>query len=124
MTAVSVARECGMVGQKDKVIVVEANACNKGGQPDLNYQITSSNRDERPSSGPSLSLDMTKPDYHFAMSGKTWSVLHSSTGAESQALMDRLVRKGTIFARMAPDQKAQLVESYQVVSLTTSIRIP
>ena len=42
MTAVSVARECNMVGDNDKVIVVEAEASKTpDDQPDVRYQVWS-----------------------------------------------------------------------------------
>ena len=65
----------------------------------------------------SVAVMMTKPDYHFALSGKTWSALNTAVGAgpaaQGSSLVAKLIRKGTIFARMSPDQKAQLVEEYQ-----------
>ena len=69
----------------------------------------------------SVAVMMTKPDYHFALSGKTWSALNTppagvggpAAAQGSSSLVAKLIRKGTIFARMSPDQKAQLVEEYQ-----------
>ena len=62
----------------------------------------------------SVAVMMTKPDYHFALSGKTWSALNTAGAGPAQgSLVAKLIRKGTIFARMSPDQKAQLVEEYQ-----------
>jgi magnesium-transporting ATPase (P-type) len=50
-------------------------------------------------------------NYHFAMSGKTWGVVRT----HFYHLLPKLITRGTIFARMAPEQKAQLVEEYQAI---------
>ncbi|CAL8109824.1 unnamed protein product [Orchesella dallaii] len=49
-------------------------------------------------------------NYHFAMTGKTWVCLRDNC---SKSEMQRVIAKGTIFARMSPDCKQQLVESLQ-----------
>ncbi|KAG7464595.1 hypothetical protein MATL_G00167230 [Megalops atlanticus] len=53
----------------------------------------------------------TRPNYHFAMSGRTFSIIleHFSD------LLPKLLLCGTVYARMAPDQKTQLVEELQKV---------
>lgn len=48
-------------------------------------------------------------NYCFALTGKAWSVLR----ANHPDLLDKIVVKGAVFARMAPEQKAQLVERLQ-----------
>ncbi|CAJ0959801.1 unnamed protein product, partial [Ranitomeya imitator] len=50
-------------------------------------------------------------DYHFAMNGKSFAVILE----HFQDLLPKLVLHGTVFARMAPDQKTQLVEELQNV---------
>lgn len=50
-------------------------------------------------------------NYHFAMCGKTWMVVRTHFGH----LLPKLIQRGTVFARMAPEQKAQLVEEYQAI---------
>eukprot|EP00061_Rhincodon_typus_P018612 g47846.t1 len=49
--------------------------------------------------------------YHFAMDGKSFSVINE----HFQDLLSKLILNGTVFARMAPDQKTQLVEAFQNV---------
>jgi cation-transporting P-type ATPase 13A2 len=59
---------------------------------------------------PELTLHvMDRPDFHLAMSGKTWSVIQQ----HCPHLIPKLLVKGTVFARFSPDQKAQLIESLQ-----------
>ena len=50
-------------------------------------------------------------DYHFAMCGRTWGVVR----AHYYHLLPKLIQRGTVFARMAPEQKAQLVEEFQAI---------
>ena len=52
---------------------------------------------------------MPNSSWHFAVDGKTWSALRS----HNPDLLPQIATKGTIFARMAPDQKTQLVELLQ-----------
>jgi cation-transporting ATPase 13A3/4/5 len=48
-------------------------------------------------------------NYRFAMIGKTWGVLRD----HYPELMPKFVTRGTIFARMAPDQKQSLIQELQ-----------
>jgi len=50
-------------------------------------------------------------NYHFAMTGKTWTCLREHC---SKSEFQKIIAKGAIFARMSPDCKMQLVESLQV----------
>ncbi|XP_033097899.1 probable cation-transporting ATPase 13A3 [Anneissia japonica] len=53
-------------------------------------------------------LDVSK-NFHFATNGKSFSVLRSYFAD----IMPKIVQKGTVFSRMSPDQKRQLVEALQ-----------
>lgn len=48
-------------------------------------------------------------NYHFAVGGKSWGALRQYF----PDVIPKVVVKGTVFARMSPDQKGQLVESLQ-----------
>ncbi|KAF8565081.1 hypothetical protein P879_06775, partial [Paragonimus westermani] len=52
-----------------------------------------------------------RPDFHLAISGKTWGVIKE----HYPWLIPKLVVKGTVFARFSPDQKTQLIEALQAV---------
>ncbi|KAH0626031.1 hypothetical protein JD844_000730 [Phrynosoma platyrhinos] len=113
LTAISVGRECGMIPAKGKVILTEALPPRDGQPATINWQYT----DELPTleipdkaSKQEIKLMLDEEElppaprpgipeisYHFAISGKSFSLLLC----------------GTIYARMAPDQKTQLVESLQ-----------
>jgi hypothetical protein len=43
------------------------------------------------------------------MCGKTWGIVRT----HFNHLLPKLIQRGAIFARMAPEQKAQLVEEFQ-----------
>ncbi|VDP92716.1 unnamed protein product [Echinostoma caproni] len=52
-----------------------------------------------------------RPDFHLAISGKTWAIIRE----HYPWLIPKLVVKGTVFARFSPDQKTQLIEALQSV---------
>ena len=63
-----------------------------------------------------LATDELSKNWHFAISGKDWSLLRQHFPLR----VPYIVQRGTVFARMSPDQKAQLIEElkkidYQVV---------
>lgn len=54
-------------------------------------------------------LDKTNNNYRFAMNGKTWNTIRD----EFPELLPRFVTRGTVFARMSPDQKQTLILELQ-----------
>ncbi|KAH8860139.1 putative cation-transporting ATPase 13A3 [Schistosoma japonicum] len=60
---------------------------------------------------------LDRPDFHLAMSGKTWGIIREYY----PWLIPKLVVKGTVFARFHPEQKAQLIESLQSVGYFVSM---
>lgn len=57
-------------------------------------------------------LDPMSSQYHLAVSGRAWSVITQ----HFPSLVPRVVARGTVFARMSPDQKAHLVEELQAIN--------
>ncbi|MEE6526139.1 hypothetical protein FKM82_026587 [Ascaphus truei] len=47
--------------------------------------------------------------FHFAMTGKAYQVI----GQHFYSLLPKLLLNGTIFARMSPGQKSNLIEEFQ-----------
>ncbi|XP_010187268.1 PREDICTED: probable cation-transporting ATPase 13A3, partial [Mesitornis unicolor] len=123
LTAISVARDCGMILPQDKVIIAEALPPKDGQAARINWhyadtlaKCTSSspaiNSEDIPVKLVHESLeDLQMMKYHFAMNGKSFAVILE----HFQDLVPKLVLRGTVFARMAPDQKTQLVEALQNV---------
>ncbi|XP_033894991.3 polyamine-transporting ATPase 13A3-like isoform X2 [Acipenser ruthenus] len=124
LTAISVARDCGMIPPQDRIIIADALPPKDGQTAMINWHYadnppkhvsaTGSNTEEvqirleEESSGAALH---SMEHYHFAMSGKSFAVI----AEHFQDLLQKLVLHGTVFARMAPDQKTQLVEALQSV---------
>lgn len=50
-------------------------------------------------------------NYRFAMTGKVWGIVKEYY----PELMPKLVTRGSVFARMAPEQKQQLVQELQTL---------
>uniref|UniRef100_A0A670IED5 Polyamine-transporting ATPase 13A3 n=1 Tax=Podarcis muralis TaxID=64176 RepID=A0A670IED5_PODMU len=123
LTAISVARDCGMILPQEKVIIAEALPPKDGQTARINWHYADAlakgtdsppaiNSEDIPVKLPPERLEdphVTK--YHFAMNGKSFAVIQE----HFQDLVPKLVLHGTVFARMAPDQKTQLVEALQNV---------
>uniref|UniRef100_A0A670ZUI1 Polyamine-transporting ATPase 13A3 n=1 Tax=Pseudonaja textilis TaxID=8673 RepID=A0A670ZUI1_PSETE len=115
LTAISVARDCGMILPQDKVIVAEALPPKDGHPARIKWHHADAL--ERAPEDIPIKLaqqnckDSHKTRFHFAMNGKSFAVIQE----HFQDLVPKLVLHGTVFARMAPDQKTQLVEALQNV---------
>uniref|UniRef100_G3U6H5 ATPase 13A3 n=1 Tax=Loxodonta africana TaxID=9785 RepID=G3U6H5_LOXAF len=107
LTALSVARDCGMILPQDKVIVAEALPPKDGKVAKINWHYA----DTLTLCSNSSEIDPEVTRYHFAMNGKSFSVILE----HFQDLVPKLMLHGTVFARMAPDQKTQLIEALQKV---------
>ncbi|XP_064384739.1 polyamine-transporting ATPase 13A3-like isoform X2 [Halichondria panicea] len=121
LTAVSVAKECQMVPSGSRVVMVKASS-SVCGPPTLSYHLLEdqsdllhlleSNNEFEPtiSDKPNpLSFDSTHClAYHLAVDGKTFALIKEHF---TDSVYQRLLVKGTVFARMSPTQKAELVNS-------------
>uniref|UniRef100_H2ZW02 Cation-transporting ATPase n=1 Tax=Latimeria chalumnae TaxID=7897 RepID=H2ZW02_LATCH len=113
-TAVTVAKNAGMILGTSKVILVEAQDP-VGSTP---ASITWKHRNEKTPNG-LLSTreiyinvgtsELQSSDYHFAMTGNSFKVIVQHFGN----LISKLLINGTVFARMSPGQKASLIEEFQ-----------
>ncbi|XP_058043326.1 polyamine-transporting ATPase 13A3 isoform X2 [Ahaetulla prasina] len=123
LTAISVARDCGMILPQDKVIVAEALPPKDGHPARIKWHHADA-LERAPDATPTINSedipiklaqqnyeDSHKTRFHFAMNGKSFAVIQE----HFQDLVPKLVLHGTVFARMAPDQKTQLVEALQNV---------
>lgn len=117
LTGLSVARDCGMISEEDRVIVIEAN---EGEDPkftyadmlqkekvrEIDYDYKSRTLIERREGVQGCDRQR---HFHFAVSGKSFAVIRN----EHKDLLDKLAVRGTVFGRMSPDQKQQLIELLQ-----------
>uniref|UniRef100_A0A673YIZ9 Polyamine-transporting ATPase 13A3 n=1 Tax=Salmo trutta TaxID=8032 RepID=A0A673YIZ9_SALTR len=105
LTAISVARDCGMIPPQDQVIIADALPPKDGQAAKITWRYAD-NPSKHVGKAPHL-----EDQYHFAMSGKSFAVITE----HFQDLLQKLVLHGTVFARMAPDQKTELIEALQSV---------
>ncbi|XP_030071447.1 polyamine-transporting ATPase 13A3 isoform X2 [Microcaecilia unicolor] len=121
LTAISVARDSGMILPQHKVIIAEALPPKDGHAAKINWHyadpltrhnnLLSIHSEDIPSKLVNESLEEHQMKYHFAMNGKSFAVILE----HFPDLVPKLMLHGTVFARMAPDQKTQLVEALQTV---------
>ncbi|XP_045143495.1 probable cation-transporting ATPase 13A5 [Echinops telfairi] len=115
-TAITVAKNSGMIPRGSQVILVEATEPEGSLPASVSWQLVE-NQEKGPGKKESYVNigNSSAPDgeggsgYHFAMSGKSYQVLfqHFCT------LLPKILVNGTIFARMSPGQKSSLVEEFQ-----------
>ena len=135
LTAISVGRDCELVRPDQTVIRVEAEVSTDTGfignknNPSLNvsYTLEDNNRSNMvydvrmtilrieirlisPLLNFSLQSNFVKSvqerNYVFACDGKTFGLIRD----HDRALLERIVQRGKIFARMLPEQKIHLIE--------------
>ncbi|XP_048833620.1 polyamine-transporting ATPase 13A3 isoform X1 [Brienomyrus brachyistius] len=122
LTAISVARDCGMIPPQDRVIIADAIPPKDGQAAKINWHYADSPVQNSSKGVQVEEVELSMEDdaaeesgsqeqYHFAMSGKSFAVITE----HFPDLVQKLVLHGTVFARMAPDQKTQLVEALQSV---------
>lgn len=118
LTALSVGRECGLVDPKQQVINIKAYPPHQGIPASLTFHTTTANTPASPvvttqmNAGVHINFDEEVTDkYCFAIEGKSWAVVH----AHFPDVLQKLVVRGAVFARMNPDQKQQLVQELQAL---------
>jgi cation-transporting ATPase 13A3/4/5 len=116
LTALSVARDCDMINEEDRVIIIEAN---HGEAPKFSYaeivkqKVREIEFDPKSNTCKEAALYSQDSHYHFAVNGKSFAVIRS----EHPDLLKKLAVRGAVFGRMSPDQKQQLVEELQELGL-------
>lgn len=119
LTALSVARECGIILSKKPAYLIEHEngVVDKMGRTILTIREKSEHHtQERQSKSMDLSK-MANSECQFAISGSTFAVVTH----EYPELLDQLVCVCNVFARMAPEQKQLLVEHLQTVGSTVAM---
>uniref|UniRef100_A0AAQ4NNH6 ATPase cation transporting 13A2 n=1 Tax=Gasterosteus aculeatus aculeatus TaxID=481459 RepID=A0AAQ4NNH6_GASAC len=100
LTAVNVAKTCGMVGVDEKVIFVNATPPTAQSMPTLEFSLEGDR---------ATRLYQNGFDYHLAINGKSFAALCN----HFPECLPKVLLRATVFARMAPDQKTQLVKELQ-----------
>ncbi|NWI16425.1 AT134 ATPase, partial [Crypturellus soui] len=115
-TAITVARNAGMISPTNTVVLVEANKTPGSFSASVTWKLLGENKTKDYGSLDDCSQDERRirlapgsGQYHFAMSGKSYQIVaqHFSN------LLPKLLLNGTVFARMSPSQKSSLVEEFQ-----------
>ncbi|XP_059547084.1 polyamine-transporting ATPase 13A2 isoform X3 [Myotis daubentonii] len=108
-TAVTVAQSCGMVGPQERLVIVHATAPERGQPASLELLPVESsvavNGAKDPDQVASYTAEPDPRSSHLALSGATFAVLKK----HFPRLLPKVLVQGTIFARMAPEQKTELV---------------
>ncbi|XP_045907521.1 polyamine-transporting ATPase 13A3-like isoform X2 [Micropterus dolomieu] len=127
LTAISVARDCGMVRTQERVIIADAVPPKDFHPASITWHYTENptqtikdNQMVQVNVGEEVcDLQVTQQEqgYHFAVSGKAFAVITE----HFPQLVQKLVLRATVFARMAPDQKTQLVEVLQSIDYTVGM---
>ncbi|EMP27108.1 Putative cation-transporting ATPase 13A4 [Chelonia mydas] len=115
-TAVTVAKNAGMISQTSQVILVEANELSGSPSASITWKLL---EESKPNGyrnletyiqvGGRFRSEVGRSSYHFAMSGKSYQVITQ----HFSYLLPKLLINGTVFARMSPGQKSSLVEEFQ-----------
>nr|XP_057929208.1 polyamine-transporting ATPase 13A3-like [Doryrhamphus excisus] len=106
LTAISVARDCGMVQAHEKVIIADAVPPIDENPASITWRYADNPVLDNNQEGVK---EEEMPGYHFAMSGQSFAIITE----HFPELVQKLLLRATVFARMTPDQKTQLVQVLQ-----------
>ncbi|XP_067135082.1 polyamine-transporting ATPase 13A3 isoform X1 [Centruroides vittatus] len=114
LTALSVARDCGMIDYQHQVIVLSATEDEDTGLPSLSWHYADMQNkkldEDKTIHKDSVNVIVEKSEkLHIAITGKTFSALRK----HHSHLLKKVAVNGTVFSRMAPEQKQQLIELLQ-----------
>ncbi|KAG9493960.1 hypothetical protein GDO78_001695 [Eleutherodactylus coqui] len=115
-TAVTVAKNSGMISESSTVILVDAKEPTDSRLASITWTVVEGMKmksfeevdiciDIQNNGKP----DLEKPPYYFAMTGSTYDVILQYFNN----LLQKMLINGTVFARMSPGQKSSLVEEFQ-----------
>uniref|UniRef100_A0A8C4Q985 Cation-transporting ATPase n=1 Tax=Eptatretus burgeri TaxID=7764 RepID=A0A8C4Q985_EPTBU len=104
-TALSVGKLCGIVPVDEPVIIVDASPSSPGRPAFVNFLPTAPQCSYQNGAEPGLSVGR----YHLAMDGRSFSTLRD----HFPLVLQKVLLRGSVFARMEPDQKGQLVQALQ-----------
>lgn len=117
LTAISVAKECGIVGHYEKVVEVNAELGPLKSNPKISYSTSRStlvSQESLIATNVSADCELGKnigsnDSYRFAITGSAWAIIRE----HCPELIPKLCVRGAVFARMSSDQKQQLIQDLQ-----------
>ncbi|XP_030071542.1 probable cation-transporting ATPase 13A4 [Microcaecilia unicolor] len=123
-TAVTVARNSGIIPKSGKVILVEALEPEESTRASITWQpMEDPNQNGINSSETFVGIEKNSDptnemgNYYFAMSGKSYEAIVKYF----YNLLPKLLLNGAIFARMSPNQKSNLIEEFQKLNYYVSM---
>ncbi|KAM8953106.1 putative cation-transporting ATPase 13A4 [Pelodytes ibericus] len=115
-TAVTVAKNSGMITEGNDVILIEAQEPSESNVASITWTLIPGNKlktyelmDICLNIEDASTLEKKKTPYHFAMTGSSYKVILQ----HFNNLLHKVLINGTIFARMSPGEKSSLVEEFQ-----------
>lgn len=121
LTAISVARDCGMVRTHEKVIIADTVPPKDLHPASITWRYTENPAQSKDRESVEIHmkdrLHTEEHSFHFAVSGQAFAVIMEYF----PQLVPKLVLGATVFARMSPDQKTQLVEVLQSLNYTVGM---
>ena len=118
ITALSVAQECHLIRENDSIILIDSFTDSQG-IPRLDskyYKNSDYSKETEKTKSISLVLSIEKRS-HLAVTGQTFQVIKDNF----PELLPKLIVCGTVFARMSPENKQQLIELLQVYGYIVSM---
>lgn len=110
LTAVNVAKNCGMIGPDEKVIFVRASPQTDQSRPTLRFTLGhEADATQENIEVITQGLYQSGYSYHLAINGKSFAALCDYF----PEYLSKVLMRTTVFARMSPDQKTQLVKELQ-----------
>ncbi|XP_077414643.1 polyamine-transporting ATPase 13A3-like isoform X2 [Vanacampus margaritifer] len=122
LTAISVARDCGMIGGHEKVIIADAIPPTDRNPATITWRYSENSLKTNNQTSKMILADdglqsEEDPGYHFAVSGRAFYVITE----HFPQLVQKLLLRATVFARMTPEQKTQLVQALQSIDYTVGM---
>ncbi|GAM21648.1 hypothetical protein SAMD00019534_048230, partial [Acytostelium subglobosum LB1] len=116
LTAISVAKECGLI--LDKKVIFMSEVVNGA----IQWRDISSSTSSVPYKLDPYDLvienDYEDEDFVLAVTGDAWKILYDDKVKNGKGMtFTRVLQKGHVFARMSPDQKQNLVEDLMGANL-------
>ncbi|XP_067322392.1 probable cation-transporting ATPase 13A4 [Anolis sagrei] len=106
-TAITVAKDAGMIPPGSQVVLVEADASD--GQPSITWSPLGESKADAFGGAEESCVKFGGGQHHFCLSGRSYEAIGQHFGH----LLPGILLNGTVFARMSPAQKAKLVQDFQ-----------
>ncbi|XP_030623586.1 cation-transporting ATPase 13A2-like [Chanos chanos] len=114
LTAVNVARGCGMLSPHERLIFVHASPPTGDFPALLQFNLEDGSSQSRSNTNENMDilaqgLNQSRVSYHLAVNGKSFTALCDYFPYD----LPKVLMRGTVYARMSPEQKTQLVKALQ-----------